>query len=195
MEKFPFFLCISILFLDCQRVWYRSLPENSHVSSNHFIGLWQKRTNPRSAINSSWHKNHWSEKIYFRKDFTFVKTYESEDFIGKSLAYLKVEGTGSYRIHKNWILLETKKIEQIEKLDGEIKKNVIKPFDSGLLYYYYLDGNLIIPMIYDMGYNEKDFGVKDGVSIPFDDTNSNFFRYIKIYAFKEFQSHAYYPEN
>ena len=46
-------------------------------------------------------------------------------------------------------------------------------------YYYYLDGNLIIPMIYDMGYEEKDFGVKDGVSKPFDDTNPNFLSILK----------------
>ena len=49
-------------------------------------------------------------------------------------------------------------------------------------------------MIYDMGYEEKDFGVKDGVVIPYDEKSPNFFRFIKIYAFKEFQSHAYYPD-
>ncbi len=183
------------LTLDCQSVWYRSLPEEKSIASRSYIGLWRKKTNPRSAINSSWHRNNWSEKIQFEEGGRFIKTYESEDLIGRSLKQIKIEGQGTYRVQKNWILLETKVINHIEKLDGEIKKKESNTVDSALLYYYYLDGNLIIPMIYDMGYREKDFGVKDGVSVPYDDKNFNFFRYIKIYAFKEFQSHAYYPEN
>lgn len=185
----------SFAFLNCSQPWYRSIPGSNQLHPGKFVGIWSKKTNPRSAINSSWHKNNWTEKIVLHNDWNFVKTYESEDFIGESLRYKKVIGRGIYKTYKDWILLQTKSIELIEKQDGELKKKSIKPYESDLLYYYYLDGNLIIPMIYDMAYNEKDFGVKDGVSKPFDDKNLNFFRYIKIYAFKEFQSHAYYPEN
>lgn len=188
-------VCFALLFIGCQKQWYRSLPTEREVSTHNFYGLWQKKTNPRSPINSSWHKNWWSEKIHLRQDQTFVKIYESEDLIGKISIRHKVEGKGTFRTHKNWILLETKQIEQIEWQGEELKKKESKEVDSALLYYYYLDGNLIIPMIYDMGYNEKDFGVKDGVFIPYDEKNFNFFQYIKIYAFKEFQSHAYYLGN
>lgn len=160
-----------------------------------YFGVWKKRTNPRSAINSTWYKNFWSETIELKNDFTFKKTYEAYDTIGRTEMQTKVVGQGIYKTKGNWILLQTKSISSSKTKDGKIEKKEESAKESSLLYYYSVEGNLIIPMIYDMAYNEKDFGVKDGVSKPFDDKNLNFFRYIKIYAFKEFQSHAYYPEN
>jgi hypothetical protein len=147
----------SFVFLNCSQPWYRSIPGSNRLETGKFVGVWSKKTNPRSAINSSWHKNKWTEKIVLHNDLSFVKTYESEDFIGESVSYKKVIGRGIYKTHKDWILLQTKSIEMTEKQDGELKKNSIKPYESDLLYYYYLEGNLIIPMIYDMGYEEKRF--------------------------------------
>ncbi|HMX34195.1 MAG TPA: hypothetical protein PKL30_13710 [Leptospiraceae bacterium] len=187
---------ILLLFLfNCSTPWYRTLPNEELPSTRNFFGVWKKKTNSRAAINSSWHKNQWSESIYLRSDFTFTKVYEASDLVGREKHENTVIGKGVFKVNGNWILLETKSIFAEKKLNGVIEKKEERSQESALLYYYSVEGNLIIPMIYDMGYKEKDFGVKDGVSKPFDDKNPNFFQYIKIYAFKEFQSHAYYPEN
>jgi len=178
----------------CQTPWYRKLPSKDKILSQNLVGVWTKKTNPRSAINSSWHKNTWTEKIVLQTSDQFIKIYHSETWIGNRQILRKVEGFGNFTIQNNWILLETKTLKLLEKEGDKIIKNESKTFESSLLYYYYKEGNLIIPMIYDMGYEEKDFGVKDGVVTAYDDKSPNFFRYIKIYAFKEFQSHAYYPD-
>ncbi len=184
-----------IFFQDCRNDWYRELPDQPKVEGiRNFVGVWKKKSNPRSAINSPWHKNEWVEKILFHPDLTFTKTYDSKDWVGNSLVERKVEGKGIYAVHGNWILLTTKQIQSTEKRDGQLYQNLSNNSESSLLYYYYIDKDLIIPMIYDMGYEEKNFGVKDGVKTAHDDANPNFFHYIKIYAFKEFQSHAYYPD-
>ena len=189
------FFLLFFLIVECQTPWYRKLPNEEKGLNPNLVGVWTKKTNPRSAINSSWHKNTWTEKIVLQTSDQFVKTYHSETWIGNRQILRKVEGFGTFTIQNNWILLETKTLKLIEKEDDKLMKNESKIFESSLLYYYYKEGNLIIPMIYDMGYEEKDFGVKDGVVIPYDEKSPNFFRFIKIYAFKEFQSHAYYPEN
>ncbi|MBK8399077.1 MAG: hypothetical protein IPL26_28040 [Leptospiraceae bacterium] len=187
---------IILILTACQPEWYRKLPEpREEGSSKNYTGVWTKKPNPRSAINSSWHKNEWFETIEFRSDSTFTKTYRSKDWIGTELTERFVEGKGTYSVQKNWILLLTKQIRTEEKRSGQLEKNLINESESSLIYYYYKEKNLIIPMIYEMGYEEKNFGVKDGVKVPYDENNPNFFHFIKIYAFKEYQSHAYYPGN
>lgn len=188
------FLPLVFLILECQTPWYRQLPLSKLETRQDLIGIWQKKTNPRSPINSSWYKNTWSEKIILQSGNKFIKIYESEDWIANDSIYRKVEGFGTYSSMNNWILLETKTLRITRKEGEELVKNESKSFESSLLYYYYRDENLIIPMIYDVGYEEKDFGVKDGINQPYDDKSSNFFTFLKIYAFKEFQSHAYYLE-
>ncbi|MCE9501984.1 MAG: hypothetical protein K8R21_16000 [Leptospira sp.] len=185
-------LCFQLSCTD----WIRKLPEKNYETNAIVKGVWEKRTNPRSAMNSSFHKNIWSEKIEFDvpSNGKFRKIYEKKDIFGEKIIRKKVTGIGDYSVKGNWVLLSTKKIEVEESENEKTQETKRESFDHILLYHYDKDSLTLIPMTYESGYQEKNFGMKDGVSMPYAE-DKNFFISRKIYLYKDFQSHAYFLKN
>lgn len=181
----------SFVFLYCSSGdWYHDLPKED--DGRQMSGVWKKNTNPRSPINSSWYFYTWSEEIRFNDaSRTFERIYTANEKIANKEKILVIKGTGFYLTHKNWLLLKIETLDTRKRENGKIVEESKKSINSSLLYYTYAPGNLLIPMIHDRGFEEKNFGVKDGASEPYLE-NENFFTYIKIYAFKDYQSHAYF---
>ena len=105
---------------------------------------------------------------------------------------MQITGKGIYQTKGNWILLHTnelKKWESDQKPDDTFKK-----FEHKLLYYYDKKNDVILPMIYDVAYQEKNFGVRDGVNTPYDETDKNFLKHLRIYTYKDYQPHAYFKQ-
>ena len=184
---------IGFIFQNCYPSWIQSLPDREYKENASVKGIWEKRTNARSAMNSSFHKNIWTERIEFDVPVAgeFRKTYEKKDIFGEKIFEKKVTGFGKYQVKGNWVLLLTTELQTEEMESGIIPNRKIENYHYPLLYHYDKETLTIIPMIYDTAYERKNFGVKDGVDIPYNE-DKNFLIYRKAYLQKEFQSHAYY---
>lgn len=185
------FTTLILFFSYCKEDWIRKLPPDEKKTQINIQGVWAKKAMPISPINSNYYKNEWKEEIEFHSN-TFIKKYESIDKIGDKKIQTKVVGKGEYKTKGNWILLITK---QIKRWSSDQNSNdSFQDFDHKLLYYYDKKNNVILPMIYDVAYKEKNFGVRDGVNTPYDENDKNFLKYIKIYTYKEYQAHAYFKQ-
>ena len=184
----------SILFLFCfckSEEWYRRLPDDKRETSNFIIGVYQKKNQNRAPMNSKIYINDINEKIIFLKNGEFKKEYnqnEVKDLITKSM---EINIEGKYLINGNWILL------YYLNYNSKITENSIKieksnTLNKKLLYYYNDKKKYIIPMVYELGLIEKDFGVKDGVKIPYKEDDPFFLISLKNYSEKEFRTHAFY---
>jgi hypothetical protein len=195
-QKFSPFLFLFQLntLLFCSSPWYRELPQKDFTKNKDFKGVWKKFSNPRSAINSSWHKNVWTEVLEI-EDTEFKKVYTSEDLIGSQKTSTEIIGKGNYEVKGNWLLLKTKTIDTKIIEDTKIMKNNSESKNTQLLYYFNSDLNYLFPMIYDTAYRESEFGVKEGVTRPYDESEKNFHEFMKIYAFKDYQPHIYAKVN
>lgn len=190
-----FFLSTFLIFFRCvSNEWYRNLPEKNYSENFNFNGVWNKSTNPRSAINSSWHKNSWSQKLVI-SDKTFFLEYKSIDLIGKTSYEKEIISKGKIGTKGNWLLLKTESFDTITKKDGKILDKTQESLDKNLLYYFNKEYKLLFPMMYDTMNLEKKFGVLDGVVEPYNEDEENFKLYMKIFAFKEYQPHSYLKEN
>lgn len=170
--------------------WIRKLPDREYVQNQSVHGTFEKRTNPKSAMNSRFHKNEWKEWITFdsRTD-AFEKTYLRVDFFGDRKIFKKIIGRGKYQTKGNWIILNT---EEIARFNSEGEENIgFKNYSHAMLYHFDKNSDTIIPMAYESGYEEKSFGVIDGVKTPYEE-DKYFFQSRRIYTLKDFQPHAYF---
>ncbi len=191
LSSYVTFLILVLLGMNCaSNEWYRKLPEERSSVKKIFSGKWVKSTNPRSAMNSSWHKNSWSEEIEISQN-RFKKKFFSTDIVGKTLKTLEINASGEIESNGNWLLLKTKSIDTILNEDGKSVDMKTETYHKSMLYYYNSELNLLFPMIHDRANEEKVFGIKDGVNEPYNEKERNFNLYMKIFAFKDFQPHAY----
>ena len=193
MKRILYFL-VFVLFFSCNSLtWIRKLPAKAESSPILVKGLWKRKTNPKSAMNSSWHKNSWSEEIYFDrpKSGSFVKSYRNTNYYGSKKVEERITGRGTYQVKGNWILLETRELQHIKEEKSQTCCEEFKPYSHKLLYYYYAEEKAILPMLYEAGYQEQNFGVSDGASGAYQ-VDENFQTYLQIYTHKEYHSHAYF---
>lgn len=144
-------------------------------------------------MNSAWHANSWSEEIYFDrpKSGSFVKSYRNTNLYGSKKVEERITGRGIYQVKGNWILLETKELQQVKIENGKTCCEGFKPYSHKLLYYYYAEEKALLPMLYEAGYQEQNFGVSDGAGAAYQ-VDENFKTYLQIYTRKEYHSHAYF---
>ncbi len=188
-------LTLILLLGDCLgKEWYRELPERNYSQNFNFDGVWLKSTNPRSAINSSWHKNSWSQKLVVSKG-KFTLEYKSIDLIGKILQEKEIISRGIAQSKGNWLLLKTESNDIKSSKDGKIVDIFKNSTDKSLLYYFNKEYELLFPMMYDTLISEMKFGVMDGVVEPYNEEERNFRTYMKTFAFKEYQPHSYKKVN
>lgn len=190
MKKYiPVIFLIFTIF--CSRKdWIRKLPDKDYSKDQIINGTFIRHTNPKSAINSTFHKNHWNEKILFDKNIgKFEKIYERTDIMGNEKKYLQIRGRGNFYVKGNWIILKTEEIAETNSEDTDSLRFDFKKHD--LLYHYDENTQTIIPMIYESGYIEKPFGVMDGVKLPYME-DKYFYISRKNFLLKDFQSHAYF---
>lgn len=173
--------------------WYRKLPGEKKEGRNHkMAGLWKKKTHPRSPMKSKFFISEWEEEIHLLADGTFVKKFKERKKEGAETAEELIVGHGNWTTEGNWILLSTSNIEK--KMMKNNENADIKSFDTAhqLLYYSVIDRNMIMPMMNDRAYTEREFGVKDGAGKPYDENDRGFRVFLKIYSEKEYHSHSYY---
>jgi hypothetical protein len=189
-----YILNFSILFLlsFCKsEEWYRRLPEDKRESSNFIIGVYQKKNQNRAPMNSKIYTNELNEKIIFFKNGEFKKEFNQNEVHGFITKTMEISIEGKYLINGNWILLNYLNYNSIVKEDF-IKIEKSSTFNKKLLYYYNDKKKYIIPMVYELGLLEKDFGVKDGIKIPYKEDDPLFLISLKNYSEKEFRTHAFY---
>lgn len=189
LKVFIFFWVLSGIFCS-NREWIRNLPDREFSRDAIINGSFERHTNPKSAINSRFHKNEWREWIVFDNNSgKFEKIYLRVDYFGDSKNLKKIIGRGNYKIKGNWVILNT--LEKAEVNQDNESEIVFKDFPHSLLYHYDKKSETIIPMQYESGYTEKKFGVIDGVRFAYME-DEYFFLSRKIYTSKDFQSHAYH---
>jgi len=183
---------ILLLFSFCKsEEWYRRLPDDKRESSNFIIGVYQKKNQNRAPMNSKIYKNDIDEKIIFFKNGEFKKEFIQNEENGFLNKILDINIQGKYFINGNWVLLHYLNYTSIvsEKSTKTYKNSSL---NKKLLYYYNDKKKYIIPMVYELGLLEKDFGVKDGVKIPYKEDDPLFLISLKNYSEKEFRTHAYF---
>ena len=175
---------ILLLFSFCKsEEWYRRLPDDKRESSNFIIGVYQKKNQNRAPMNSKIYKNDIDEKIIFFKNGEFKKEFIQNEENGFLNKILDINIQGKYFINGNWVLLHYLNYTSIvsEKSTKTYKNSSL---NKKLLYYYNDKKKYIIPMVYELGLLEKDFGVKDGVKIPYKEDDPLFLISLKNYSEK-----------
>jgi hypothetical protein len=187
------FLIVVLTGLQCtNQKWYRELPSEPRDGHSLYPGFWVKRTPSRAPMRSDFvfHEN--SELIFIGPDRSFRREYKSRWQVGEDISEKSIVGEGEYIQNGNWVLFITRTRLITEKKNAEKEKQTKLDSEVRLLYYLWEQGTLLIPMIYDKAYEEKNFGVIDGVSKPYDEESSGFIRYLRFYTYEEFQPHAYH---
>lgn len=194
MRKFLFL--IAILILDCsfQKEWYRKLPIQNLPKANLPLGTYKKKLNSRAPLNSKYVFHEATEKIIIVESNQFIREHESRWSEGANTKKTFITARGSYQNNGNWILFETKQINYKFFENGKQLQERTLDVKTELLYYFWKNEKVLIPMIYETGFEEKNFGVKDGVKIPYDELEPSFLRYLQFYTYEEYQSHAYFLE-
>ncbi|HNM05228.1 MAG TPA: hypothetical protein PKK05_20095 [Leptospiraceae bacterium] len=173
--------------------WYRRLPGEKKEERNlKMAGLWKKKTHPRSPMKSKYFTSEWDEEILISSDGTFVKKFKERKRKGEETVEELIIGRGTWTAEGNWVLLSTSNIEK--KMMKNNENAEVKSFDTAhqLLYYSVIDRNMIVPMVNDRAYTEREFGVKDGAERPYDENGRGFRTFLKNYSEKEYHSHSYY---
>lgn len=190
-------VCIHLLNFCSKEDWIRKLPETKDKPNVVLSGKWERKTQSRAAMGSIWHKEISKEWIEFDvpQKGEFTKSYSVVNYYGSEKVEEYITGRGKYFVSGNWFLLSTEE-QEIIHIDNQTNCcKGYKKFDHKLLYYYDTINNLIIPMLFESGYIEKEYGVKDGVKDPYKEEDENFKTYIKIYSFKEYHSHSYHKRS
>ncbi len=189
---FIFNFSILLFFSSCKsEEWFRRLPEEKKESTKFVLGTYLKKNQNRAPMNSKTYTNEINEKIVFLKNGEFKKEFNQKQINGYSTKLTEIKFTGKYSINGNWILLKYSNFNSIEH-ENLNKIETSKSFDRKLLFFYNDKKKYIIPMVFEMGLIEKDFGVKDGVKIPYNEEDPFFLISLKNYSEKEFKTHAYY---
>lgn len=191
-STFNFKILLLLFFISCSEPWYRSLPKEIQGNSNDLVGLSFIRVNPnRSPMNSSYYLENSSEAIEFLRDSGVEKIYISEEILNQSVKKKKMIGKGKYTQNKNWILIHYVNCTEILEKEGKISEKE-KDIDLKILYYFSIQKTVLIPMIYDRGFESFDYGVKDEIVVPYDDEHPYFKKAVEKYQKKERLSHAYF---
>lgn len=173
--------------------WYRKLPgEKREVRNLKLAGLWKKKTHPRSPMKSKYFVSDWEEEILISADGTFLKKFKERKRKGEETVEELIIGQGNWATEGNWILLSTSNIEKKMMKNNENAEK--ESFDTAhqLVYYSITERNMIVPMVNDRAYTEREFGVKDGAEKPYDENGKGFRTFLKNYSEKEYHSHSYY---
>ena len=194
--SFKFFGFFSLFcFLSCSsKEWYRELPKEASQAQPILLGVYVKKLPSLAPMRSAHIFHEHSEKIYIQKDGTFRREYISKWTEGIHSRSIFIQADGNYLQKGNWVLLITKTRKIQERKDFELENERVLDSETRLIYYLWKKGKVLVPMIYETGYREKNFGVKDGLKVPFDELSLEFQRYLQFYTYEEFQSHAYFFE-
>ncbi len=194
--NFKFFGLLSLLcFVYCsQREWYRELPKEAKQTQPILLGVYVKKLPSRAPMRSAHIFHEHSEKIYIQKDGRFRREYTSKWTEGMHSKSIFLQAEGNYIQKGNWVLFITKTRKIQERKDFKLENERVLDTEISLIYYLWKQGQILIPMIYETGYIEKNFGVKDGLKVPFDESSREFKRYLQFYTYEEFQPHAYFFE-
>ncbi|TGK35155.1 hypothetical protein EHQ12_14955 [Leptospira gomenensis] len=191
---FRFFL---ILFLSqcASSSWIRTLPYSGSEISLATIpaGLYVRNRPERSHRNTLYYKNIVHENILLNSGTgRFEKSTRREIKDKNEYRTTIVVGKGIYSVSGNWVLLETQeKAELSYSGNSEPFQVEYAPFSHKLLYHYDSETKTLVPLLYETGYEEKSYGLLDGMSAPY--AEDRFFAIARRNLLKkEFQFHAYF---
>ncbi|MCG6167898.1 hypothetical protein [Leptospira sanjuanensis] len=200
LRVFRFLSFVFLFTLSCGAPgWIRQLPPDSSDSipttgSAKIPGGMYVRNRPeRSHRNTLFYKNTVQERIFLNpEDRSFEKSMRREIKDVNEYTTHIVSGKGSYSVSGNWVLLETtEKGETFFQGNGEAFEIEYLPFNHKLLYHYDSSTKTLVPLLYESGYTEKNYGLLDGISKPYLED-----RYFQIarrnFLKKEYQFHAYF---
>lgn len=194
MRFVPYGLCLFFV-IQCSfqnSEWFRNLPTQKLPNEEIPLGKYRKKIFSRAPFNSRhiFHEN--KEEILLLSDTEFSRFYVSKWKEGSLEKETRISAKGHYQKNGRWVLLTTTQI-YYEFFENQSKIQERKvDVKSPLLYYFWKNEKVLVPMLYEKGYEEKNFGVKDGVSVPYDDSNPIFLRYLRFYTYEEYQSHGYF---
>ncbi|MCB1158035.1 MAG: hypothetical protein H7A25_24000 [Leptospiraceae bacterium] len=175
--------------------WIRSLPKERKAPSFSYSGIWIREGRQRAAVNSAYHSDLSREtiRLYPGTEKKFEKTYLRTEILRGIKTSILIKSSGVYEISGNWLLLHTLEIETQQQGDGK-NEQTKKKFDHKLLYYYSIKEEALVPMLYEQGYIELNYGIKDGVREIYNESDENFHHFIHNFTVKEYHSHAYFQE-
>ncbi len=192
LKKSCLFFLIPLISCSSQIEWYRQLPPHDLPSAKIPLGKYSKKIFSKAPLNSRYlfHEN--KEEILLLPQMQFTRMYVSKWTEGNLEKETRIFAKGYYQNKGAWVLLTTTQIHyEFFENNFKIKERKVVDARHRLLYYLWKKEKALIPMIYETGYEEKNFGVKDGVSIPYEE-NSIFYRYLRFYVYEEYQSHGYF---
>ncbi|MDF3818315.1 hypothetical protein P3G55_00300 [Leptospira sp. 96542] len=184
--------------------WIRSLPETFIRDTNLPKGLYLRPTEKKSPIGSKTYSLDWKEEIQIFSNGTFEKTWvEWKKTESKSSAKQAI-GFGIWVKSGAWVLLKTE-MKEFSECDLDKKNKTPKGkdwkkilpcprsekqnFSHKLVYHF--ERMSLVPMQYESGYVESNFGVAWETDIAY--TESKLFGIARLkFSKKEFQPHVYY---
>lgn len=193
--RFKSYFCLLFFIIQCSSQnseWFRRLPNQKLPIEEIPLGKYQKKIFSRAPLNSPniFHENR--EEIFLLSGMQFSRFYLSKWKQGSFEREFQISAKGYYQKNGKWVLLTTTQIHyEFFENQSKIQERKVD-VKSSLLYYFWKNEKVLVPMLYEKGFEEKNFGVKDGVSIPYDDSNPIFLRYLRFYTYEEYQSHGYF---
>nr|WP_243399438.1 hypothetical protein [Leptospira ellisii] len=163
------------------------------IASSFPGGMYVRNRPERSNRNTLFYKNLVHENILLNPETkTFEKSSRREIKDKNEYVTRIVVGKGTYSISGNWVLLETKEKGEISfPGNSEAFRIEYAPFSHKLLYHYDSSTKTLVPLLYETGYEEKTYGLMDGMSSPY--VEDRFFLVARRNLLKkEFQFHAYF---
>ncbi|TGM10329.1 hypothetical protein EHQ76_00165 [Leptospira barantonii] len=189
-------LYVCLFCCGCSTEWIRELPKDSDQTVNSIrvpSGMYVRNRPERSHRNTLFYKNTVQERIFLNgDDGTFEKSMRREVKDVNEYTTHIVSGKGKYSISGNWVLLETlEKGETLFQGNAEAFQLEYLPYRHKLLYHYDSSSKTLVPLLYESGYQEKTYGLLDGVSKPY--LEDKYFQIARRnFLKKEFQFHAYF---
>ncbi|MDX1960731.1 MAG: hypothetical protein SFU98_19320 [Leptospiraceae bacterium] len=181
-----------ILFTFNCSAWYRELPQTTTQNITVITGKWIRKNPPKSPINSVVYKNSSMDTIEFQEN-KFLKKYDSMNEISGILNTIHIQANGVFQQKGNWVLLEFLEVSKKIVEDGKVSQTKMSN-PNKLLYYFSEKEKLLIPMVYEKGLEESEFGVKDLIEEPYKENNKLELSILN-FSKKEYANHAYYLES
>lgn len=186
--------------------WIRNLPKDQHPNIQIPSGKYIRPTSPKSPLISKEFYLDWREEIVISAGGNFVKTW-MEWKTEKNHSELRYKvGRGTLKQNGSWVLFQTKDLKVGNCILSEKKmprgKNWFLSFPcptpqnsdfvsfSHTLLYHFQKNNLV-PLQYESGYEEANFGIAWESNEPYVETLL-FTKARERFAKKEFQPHVYY---